>query len=305
MISIQVAGVEILTNKPRKLYFFVGSEYGIKDEYIRILAEHYGEILLVDTVDSVYTLMSHKRLFPLKPAVYVCRYDDSFISKVDQAYATKLLQCNIIGTLVCIYEQPKHATKLDRFFPDNTVAIDNVAPDIQLSYLSGRCPSVPQHVQEIIVSMSSSYGQAKLICSTLEAAKCAKVFQLSDAELRDALGDAVQSNEKMLRRGIASRNFKYIVKLLDEYDDLNGFLYAMLGTFVELDKLMYSPRSNSDRAECAKSWNTHDIYSMFCNTYSELLKSRSETTDLRSRIIYLISLMQFNPIPNLEVSHEF
>lgn len=305
MIPIQVAGTEILTKCPRKLYFFVGPEYGVKDEYIRILADYYGEVLSVDTVDAVYNLMSHKRLFPLKPTLYVCRYDEGFVSKVDQAYATKLLKCNIVGTLICVYEQPKHATKLDKLFPDNTVSIDNITPEIQLSYLAGRCPSVPEHIQRVVVSMSSSYGQAKLLCSTLEAAKCASVFQLSDAELREALGDVIQSNEKVIRKGIASRNFKYIIKLVDECDDLNNFLYAMLGTFVELDKLMYQPHANSDISEFAKRWNARDIYSMFCNTYSELLKSRSETTDLKSRIIYLISLMQFNPIPNLEVSNEF
>ena len=302
MLSIQEVGTEILTNKPRSLYFFVGDEFGVKDEYVRILTSYYGDVKNVETVASVYALMSHKRIVPLPPALYVCRYDESFISTLDGDKAAKLLNCKMIGTLVCIYDGAKHATKLDKFFPNNVVSIDPIAADIQLKYLQGHCPSVPEHILKLIVNITSSYGHALVLSSNLENAQCYDLYQHTDAELIQSFGYSSQSQEKTIKRGIASRNFKYILDMLDAVDDYNTFLYHMLSTFVELDKLIYSPRAASDLSDFVKRWSAADIYAMFSNTYRELLRSRSETVDLKSRIVYLLSLMQFNPIPNMEVT---
>ena len=138
--------------------------------------------------------------------------------------------------------------------------------------------------------MNNNFGKLYLVPAFLGATTAEQVIPAGTLEIVRTLRHFVVENVRTARRMLSKMNMPVGI------DEL---------TFVELDKLMYSPRSNSEIAEFANRWNTHDIYSMFCNTYSELLKSRSETTDLRSRIIYLISLMQFNPIPNLEVSHEF
>ena len=85
MLSIQEVGTEILTHNPRKLYIMVGQEYGIKTKYIDILAEHYGRKEECLSMSSIIDIMNTKHIIPLQPAVYVVRYDDSFITDLSDS----------------------------------------------------------------------------------------------------------------------------------------------------------------------------------------------------------------------------
>ena len=51
----------------------------------------------------------------------------------------------------------------------------------------------------------------------------------------------------------------------------------------------------------AKFWTLEDVYNMFMITYDELKKSRTISTDKYSSAVYLISLLQLQKIPSLEV----
>lgn len=300
MLSIQVAGTEILTGSPRKFYAFVGAEYGIKSDYLNILAAHYnGSVIAADSVDSVLSLMTTKRLIPLMPALYVVRYDEAFLSSLDTVYASKLLSCNMIGTLVCVYELPKHASKLDKFFPDNTVALDPIAKELQFKYIRKQVNNVPDNLIRLIIDHSSSYGFARMVCYNLDAADSA-MYRLSDPEILDCLSMQKPSTDALLRRGIASRNFKYLVSLLDKIDDLDNVFYLILSTLIELDKIQHNPRVDSDIRDMAPRWNHRSIYNMFTHTYQEILRIRTDTVDSRSQLLYLFGLMQFENIPEWE-----
>ena len=80
MLTIQEVGTEILTHNPRKLYVMVGQEYGVKMKYVDILAEYYGKKEEMSSMSDVINIMNTKHIIPLQPAVYIVRYDESFIS---------------------------------------------------------------------------------------------------------------------------------------------------------------------------------------------------------------------------------
>ena len=104
MLTIQEVGTEIMQGNPRNFYVMTGSEYGIKRMYIQYLINHYKNYKEADSVESVLTTMSTKHFVPLQPTVYVVRYDDAFITSLNDKTSARIQSIKIIGTIVCLYE---------------------------------------------------------------------------------------------------------------------------------------------------------------------------------------------------------
>ena len=135
MVSIQELGLSILSDNPAKLYIIGGTEYGVKDKYISRLKEFYGKSTEYGDVASLVSLFSKKHLLPLAPQLYIVRYDETFVSSIDAVLAAKIRNLKIIGTIVCLYAQPKHVDKLDKFLPEFVSVVENVNPQFIEKYL--------------------------------------------------------------------------------------------------------------------------------------------------------------------------
>lgn len=303
MISVQVVGKEILSGNPGKFYVFVGTEYGIKQRYLDILKSHYSESVEATSVSDLLSMMRSKHIIPLTPKLYVVRYDDNFLSTLGDSSQSQINNTNIVGTIVCIYEQSKHTNKLDKYLPDLTVSIDKVNPAFVRKYLHSDFPELPDRLIDIAVNSSANYGHAKNMCSSMSNVPVSEIYKLSDEEIAKLLGTASESTESQIRTGVAAKNFNYLVKLVEKFPDaVDNMLYAILSTMLELDKLMDNTFVESDLRQYVKRWTREDVYYMFMHTYSELSKLRSKSSyDSINSIIYLISLLNFSSIPPLEV----
>lgn len=303
MRSIQDVGQEILTGNPAKLYVMLGTEYGIKEKYIEILTNHYGEKAEAESLNDVLKFMRTKHLIPPKPKLYVVRYDDEFLSTINDRTQSEINNTKIIGTVVCLYEQPKHSTKVDKYLPDYTISIDGVTDTFVKTYLRQDFPHIPDRFVNIAVSSSDNYNQARNMCRCMTAVPAESLHSLSDAELSNLLGCSDTSTESQFRKGVAAKNFKYLMAVIDNFDgDVDSMMYNILSTMVELDKCMDKPQASSDIREYVKLWTREDIYYMFMNTYAELKKLRSiSIADPKNNLIYLVGLLQFAKIPSPEV----
>lgn len=303
MLSIQEVGSEVLGNNPRTFYAFCGTEYGIKKKYIDHLSNLYGNIKEVKTVNEILSTMSTKHLIPLTPCVYVIRYDDTFISSLNDKTAEKIKNTKIVGTIVCLYEDMKHLTKLEKFLPEFTVSIDPVNPQFLCKYLKNDFPELPERIINIVVTISSDYNQAHNMCYCLNLLDSFTLTSLNEYSISQLVGHQFESTEKQIQLGVASRNFKYLINVIDRYDDdSDRVLYTILQTMIELDKLLDNPKASSDLKDYIKVWSRADVYYMFMHTYDAIKKSRSSASVDPSRIlIQLFGLLQFNPIPSLEV----
>lgn len=303
MLSVQEVGTQILGGTPGKFYVLGGAEHGVKEKYIAILEQHYGNKIESPTVQELISMMSKKHIVPLQPTVYVVRYDESFVSSLSDATAKKIESTNIIGTIVCIYESPKHLTKLDKHLPNYTASIDAVSPQFIEKYLHTDFPKLPDRLIKAAVDMSTDYGQAKNICRCMSQVSPESLFSKSDEELAKLFGCNDASTEAQVRKGIASRQFNYLIAVSEKYpDDADRILYAILQTMIELDKLLDNSRVQSDIRDFVKLWTREDVYYMFMNTYSELNKLRSMSSyDANNSLIYLFGLLKFQRIPSPEV----
>lgn len=304
MLSIQDVGKQILLGSPLKFYVMVGLEYGIKERYLQILKDHYGGRLTeAISVIDLLNMMKTKHIIPLQPTLYVVRYDDAFISSINQSTQSLIASTNIIGTIVCIYEQSKHSAKCIKYLPDYTVSIDAINSQFVRKYLHSDFPTLPDRFINLAESISSNYGHAKNICRSMSAISVDLLYSESDMEISKLFGYADTSSDSALRKGIAARNFKYLLDVIDKYpDDSDNVLYAILSTMIELDKILDNKYAQSDIRKYASRWTRPDIYYMFMNTYRELERSRSMSNyNTYNGVIYLIALLAFPNIPAPEV----
>lgn len=300
MISIQEIGTEIFNKTPRKFYVMLGAEYGIKYRYIQMLKEQFEDYNDSYDMNSLMKMLNTRHIVPLRPTLYVVRYDEQFISSIDATTSNKIDNLKFPGCIVCVYEQPKHTAKCEKFLDKHSVTIGEVSLQFMIKYLHQDFPNLSDTVINSVAQHCHNYYHGVLMCKGIS--KLSNPSALASEDVPKLFGIEEQSTETMIKHGVASRNFRYLLKVLDDYpDDLDGFIYTMLSTLLELEKILSDRRAQSDLKQYLKSWSLEDIYNMFMITYNELKKSRTIATNKYSSIVYLISLLQFQKIPTLEV----
>jgi len=292
-----------MSDSPKPFYVVGGSEYGVKDRYIDTLTKLYGRKEEYPSVSSLIDFLSVKHLIPLNPSLYVVRYDESFVSSISAAVVQKTKNLKFRGTVFCIYSDPKHVAKIDKFLPDCTAVVEPVDQKYIVKYLHSDFPKLDDRSIKVAATYATSYGHARTICKSLVNADPSILARMSEYQISKLVGCGDHSIESDIQKAVASRNFAQAVSLASRYEgELDTLLYTILQTMIELEKILSSKYSDSPLKDFAKLWKLEDIYWMFMNTYSELEKSRSNTsTNIESSLVYLFGLLPFQSIPSVEV----
>ena len=300
MKSIQDAGREILTNNPCKMYVFTGEEYGIKKRYLSILSSYYGSSKEYEKVEDVLSIFRSKRLIKLQPCLYIVRYDEDFIKSLNDRSENDIRKLNICGTIVLLYENSKHSSKLEKYLPSYTTSVDSVNINFMVKYILSEFKNMSEKTARDVCEISSNYGQAQNISSCLSLLSSQESGNISKLSMMELFGKESISNDSMIKTGVASKNFKYLISVLERYnDDKDKIFYSILSTMLDLDKLKSNPYFDCEAKAYAKYWSGPDIYYMFVNTYSMLKLSRSYNNfDIDNALIYLFSLLQFDHVPS-------
>ena len=299
MLSIQEVGTQILQDNPKSFYVFGGTEYGIKQKYIKKLTEFYGgRCKDVTSVQEILDFMSTKHLFLPEDSVYVVRYDTDFISKLSEQVANKIKSTKILGTIICIYEQESHTSKCNKFLGDYTVEINSPAKEFIAKYIRNDMSELSDEYVQTISQVCDSYAQAQMMGCSLSYCK----GTYTPETVAKVLGPLYVSDSSKLKIGIASRNFKYILQLLNTNPEaIDSIHYIIFSTLLELEKLLGQKYSNSDLQPYVKRWTREDIYNLFMITFKELQKLRSVSSNTYTSCIYILSLLPFTKIPSVEV----
>lgn len=302
MLTLQKVGSEILNNNPSSFYVMVGSEYGIKEKYISLIREHYsGREVNCPSAQDILSMMNTKRIIPLQPSLYVVRYDEEFISSLCETTKDNIDKCNIVGTIVCLYEDDKSANKLEKYLPDYTVSIDKVDNKFIEKYLCNDFPDMDKETIKLVVKNCYDYFNAKSICNMLSYLEGSVVDRLSGKDISYLVGHVSSYKELTVKKAIASRNFTKMINVLEEYEDLDSLYYIILSDMVELEKIKHNKYVQSDLKGYEGRWKLEDIYNMFMNTYEQLANSRKFSVDLINSFLYIFGLSQFTTVPDCEV----
>lgn len=305
MLSIQEVGNQVLTGNPKSFYIFIGEEYGIKEKYLDRLKTQYCESVEIDKVSDLFEIMNKKQIISLQPKLYISRYDEDFIKVLDKKSIEKIhkIESRIVGTLICIFENSKHAAKCIKYLPDYTVSFDRVNIEFIKKYLIAEFSKMDMDLINLSVQLHTDYKSAYNTCVSLNNADLHVLKRYDNETISRILNVNSSVSDKQLRYGIASRNFAYCLSAIDGYNgQLDSLLYIFLSTMIDLEKIISNSRQQSDLSIYNKCWNIEDVYHMFMNVYAELEKSRIISTyDVYGGLIYLISLLQFSPVPKVGV----
>ncbi len=296
-------GMEILGKNPSKMYVFLGTEYGIKMRYASIISSCFeNRCIEYDSFSSLEAFLSTKHIVPVKPSLFIVRYDEKFASSLDESVSRRIDKLKVPGCIVLIYQNSRYESKIDKYLGKYSVEISSVSPDVMKMYLSKEFDSVPISLINQVASNCFDYGQARNMCCCLSRLDKQELDTIDSSTLLDMFGKSLKSTESQIKLGIASRNFKYLVSALDNYDgEVDKLMYTLLSTLLELEKIKCSKYSDSSLREYAEFWSLADIYNMFCHTYEELKKTRSySNADYKDHLIYLFGLLQYSSIPSLE-----
>ena len=302
MLAIQDVGCEIFEGNVRNFYVFGGSEYGIKEKYIEMIEKISGKRQEYPSMKELISMLSKKHILPLESSTYIIRYDDEFVSSLSESVATKVEGLKFPGTIICMYENAKQISKLDKYLPNHVVYIDAMGANFIEKHLSADFPNLPKNVIHTCACKSPNFWKAVLACRSLCYVDSDKISCLSDSQIVELLGFRSSSVESQIRICIAARNFSSMLKLIDIYEgDIGTILYTSLQTMIELDKLLDNRYTSSDIREYVKKWTREDVYYMFNHTYQVLIQSRSCSVNMYNQLVWLFSLLKFERIPNLEV----
>ena len=302
MLSIQQLGMEILGNTPQSFYVFGGPEYGIKRRYIECLTNYYkGNKIEALSVIDLISLMSVKHLVPLTPSVYVVRYDETFLSQINEPIANKLKSAKIVGTIVCIYEDSRAITKLNKFFPDNVASIETVGQNMVAKYLHSDYPQLEDRFIQLAANVADNYGHAQCICNSLSHCRDTILQSMTDAQIASLFGKERTYTDKQLKEAIASRSFRAVLSCLPSFvDKLDAVIYSFLSVAVELDKIFDNHWIESDLSKFAKKWTREDIYNLFMQAFHQLELIRSISANPTNCIYFLAALLHFKQIPSVK-----
>lgn len=303
MISIQELGLSILSDHPNNLYILGGSEYGVKSKYIEKLSTVYkGKVNEYPSMNDVIALMRGKHLIPLDPQLYIVRYDDKFVSEINEKLANTIKKLKIIGTVVCIYEDPKQINKIDKYLPEYVGIIESVNPKFIEKYLHSDFPKLDDRSIRVATQSALNYAHARNICTSMIHADLSELAKMDDAELSRMFGCNESSADIEFRKAIAGKSFRKFVDLLDRYNgQLDNIVYVFLQTMIDLEKVKTSSYADVDIKEYAKIWTIEDIYYMYMHAYKELTELRSNTsTNIYNSLVYLAGLFTFSKVPSLE-----
>lgn len=298
MIDIREAGTEVFVqHNPRKFYAFCGEEYGVKLRYMsEIIKTHGGKSAVFESVRAVIVMLKADRLFPLEPCTYIIRYDQNFVKCLDDDSEYEIDSLDFDGTIIVLFEDEASLKRCEKWIPKYTVHFENVSPDFIQKYLASDYPSLLGQDYQLSVNIGHSYIGATMVAESLSNL---------DADYRSgdqravsyALSPRFFSNVAAFRNGVAARNFTFCVQIIDSSEgDLYPFIYGILSTMLEVEKILENPKSKSWCSKYAGNWNIYDAVTVFGNTYRVLKDSRTLLSyDLYAALLRVLGSMRFSP----------
>lgn len=153
---------QIIKNQLNNLYIFTGEEIGIINIYLNQMSKTLNiPITRAESVASIYTQCTSRSMFGNTTGFYVIR-NDKDITKEEKAYQSlsKDIGKNVI---VLLYDKVDSRLKFGKFFKDQTITFEKLAPTVLKSYVKKACPSLSdKNCEHLIELCNGSYDLCML-----------------------------------------------------------------------------------------------------------------------------------------------
>lgn len=153
---------QIIKNQLNNLYIFTGEEIGIINIYLNQMSKTLNiPITRAESVASIYTQCTSRSMFGNTTGFYVIR-NDKDITKEEKAYQSlsKDIGKNVI---VLLYDKVDSRLKFGKFFKDQTIMFEKLAPNVLKSYVKKACPGLSdKNCEHLIELCNGSYDLCML-----------------------------------------------------------------------------------------------------------------------------------------------
>lgn len=153
---------QIMKNCLTNLYVFVGEEIGIMNIYLNQMSKTLNmPITRAESVASIYAECTSKSMFGNTTGFYVIR-NDKDIAKEEKAYQSlsKDIGKNVI---VLLYDKVDSRLKFGKFFKDQTITFEKLAPNVLKSYVKKACSGLSdKNCEHLIELCNGSYDLCML-----------------------------------------------------------------------------------------------------------------------------------------------
>lgn len=153
---------QIMKNCLTNVYIFVGEEIGIMNIYLNQMAKTLNmPVTRAESVASIYAECTSKSMFGNTTGFYVIR-NDKDITKEEKAYQSlsKDIGKNVI---VLLYDKVDSRLKFGKFFKDQTITFEKLAPNVLKSYVKKACSGLSdKNCEHLIELCSGSYDLCML-----------------------------------------------------------------------------------------------------------------------------------------------
>lgn len=190
MMDISQLKDELLNNKLRPSYLFIGDELAIQDIYVNKICELSGlEGVKIDTLKNVYNKLTSRTLVKVKPKVYIIR-NDEFYAKDDKVWE-KVISGKSLGKNIIIFKYTD-IDKRGKFYKEHESIITefNFVSD---SLLSNRVQAITkwpiEYCRDLVNLCGCNYGR---ICNEIENIKI--LAKVENCSMNTAYVIAKESN---------------------------------------------------------------------------------------------------------------
>lgn len=153
---------QIMKNCLTNVYVFVGDEIGIMNIYLNQMSKTLNmPVTRADSVASIYAQCTSKSMFGNTTGFYVIR-NDKDITKEEKAYQSlsKDIGKNV---MVLLYDKVDSRLKFGKFFKDQTITFEKLAPNVLKSYVKKACPKLSdKNCDHLIELCNGSYDLCML-----------------------------------------------------------------------------------------------------------------------------------------------
>ena len=292
MLDLREGIQSINSDNPKSLYFFTGEEYGVKVEYLDILKKHYNQCLEVESLDELLKSFKVKSLIPRIPSLYVVRYDKQFIKDLNKDKVKEINKLNILGTIVGIYQDNNDEEKLDKYFEKNVLRVNKLSSVVMIKHLKSSYPSVPDNLLKVISENSVDYYQAKLRCESLVHLNS---NEISQNEIIKLFGQKFSFDFQRFKLSVCSRNYKYALKELDNYEsDYYLLLYEILQVMLDIAKGLENKYNADYTKEYLNLWDKKSVKLMYHLVFDQINMLRNNSTYKEyDSLVYSLSMLNF------------
>lgn len=247
---------QIMKNCLTNVYIFVGDEIGIMNIYLNQMSKTLNmPVTRADSVASVYAQCTSKSMFGNTTGFYVIR-NDKDITKEEKAYQSlsKDIGKNV---MVLLYDKVDSRLKFGKFFKDQTITFEKLAPNVLKSYVKKACPNLSDENCEYLIELcNGSYD----LCM-LEIDKILQYQQVVNISVNDSFlillksGVIYQPEESDVFKwtdAVCSRNRTESFKLERILRDSGTQSINMLGT-------LYNSMKSIMLIQCCSSKNVCEV----------------------------------------------